>query len=228
MSVDSRSLALRLSVWRLARMKDGDPHRQDGGVLQHAQRRGRRQAHGPLCRLHCCLFDPRKRGRRPLPDSRSSPRPRGREGLLAAYRTDYRGAGEQASFSATFPVGSRFSSKDVSLLHPCQGHAVIVVAEGAGEDVLGKSAEVDAGGNRKLPQIGEFLCTQLKEYFKSQGKPVTIKYIDPSYIIRSVPANSRDSYECFVLAQGAVHGAMAGFTGFTVGMVNSHTVSDAA
>lgn len=105
-----------------------------------------------------------------------------------------------------------------------QGHAVIVVAEGAGEDVLGQSAEVDAGGNRKLPQIGEFMVKKINEHFKSKGLEATVKYIDPSYIIRSVRANSRDSYECFVLAQGAVHGTMAGYTGFTVGMVNSHTV----
>ena len=104
-----------------------------------------------------------------------------------------------------------------------QGHAVVVVAEGAGEDVLGQSAEVDAGGNRKLPAVGDFVVDKIKKHFKDSGKPVTVKYIDPSYIIRSVPANSRDSYECFVLSQGAVHGAMAGYTGFTVGMVNSHT-----
>lgn len=65
-----------------------------------------------------------------------------------------------------------------------QGHAVIVVAEGAGEELLGKSAEVDAGGNRKLPAIGEFLKKKIVEYFAAAGKEATVKYIDPSYMIR--------------------------------------------
>eukprot|EP00746_Dinoflagellata_sp_MGD_P142503 gnl/MRDRNA2_/MRDRNA2_75462_c0_seq1.p1 gnl/MRDRNA2_/MRDRNA2_75462_c0~~gnl/MRDRNA2_/MRDRNA2_75462_c0_seq1.p1 ORF type:complete len:546 (-),score=93.55 gnl/MRDRNA2_/MRDRNA2_75462_c0_seq1:36-1673(-) len=105
-----------------------------------------------------------------------------------------------------------------------KGHALVVVAEGAGEDVLGQSAEVDAGGNRKLPKIGEFMVKKITDHFNTKGLEATVKYIDPSYIIRSVSANSRDSYECFVLSQGAVHGCMAGYTGFTVGMVNAHTV----
>lgn len=74
-----------------------------------------------------------------------------------------------------------------------QGYAVVVVAEGAGEDVLGVSAEIDAGGNRKLPPIGEFLKSQVEDYFKKQGDEATVKYIDPSYTIRSVPANAADS-----------------------------------
>jgi 6-phosphofructokinase 1 len=67
-----------------------------------------------------------------------------------------------------------------------QGHAVIVVAEGAGEEVLGKSTEKDAGGNRKLPPIGEFLKAEISKYFKEQGIESTVKYIDPSYMIRFV------------------------------------------
>lgn len=67
-----------------------------------------------------------------------------------------------------------------------QGHAVVVVAEGAGEDLLGKSAEVDKGGNRKLPPIGEFLKKQIVDYFGSKGAEATVKYIDPSYMIRYV------------------------------------------
>lgn len=65
-----------------------------------------------------------------------------------------------------------------------QGHAVVVVAEGAGEDLLGKSAEIDKGGNRKLPPIGEFLKKQISDYFVSRGTEATVKYIDPSYMIR--------------------------------------------
>lgn len=65
-----------------------------------------------------------------------------------------------------------------------QGHAVVVVAEGAGEDIIGKSTETDAGGNRKLPAIGEFLKKEIADYFKKNGSVATVKYIDPSYMIR--------------------------------------------
>ena len=74
-----------------------------------------------------------------------------------------------------------------------QGYAVIVVAEGAGEELLGTSAETDAGGNKKLPPIGDFMKKQVEEYFKENGATATVKYIDPSYTVRSVPANAQDS-----------------------------------
>lgn len=67
-----------------------------------------------------------------------------------------------------------------------QGHAVVVVAEGAGEDILGQSVEKDAGGNRKLPPIGEFLKKQIVEYFGKHNMEATVKYIDPSYMIRYI------------------------------------------
>ena len=51
-----------------------------------------------------------------------------------------------------------------------------------------------------------------------------VKYINPSYMIRSVAANSADSYLCLLLAQNAVHGAFAGFTGFSTGIVNNRVV----
>mmetsp|Transcript_10400 Transcript_10400/g.9324 ORF Transcript_10400/g.9324 Transcript_10400/m.9324 type:complete len:556 (+) Transcript_10400:34-1701(+) len=102
-----------------------------------------------------------------------------------------------------------------------QGHAVVVVAEGAGESLLGKNTETDAGGNRKLPPIGEFLKTKIVEYFKNKHLEATVKYIDPSYMIRSVPANASDSLYCMLLSQNAVHGAMAGYTAFSVGLVNN-------
>lgn len=105
-----------------------------------------------------------------------------------------------------------------------KGHAVVVVAEGAGEELLGQSAEKDAGGNRKLPLIGEFMKDQIGEFFKKQGLPSTVKYIDPSYMVRSVPANAADSIYCSLLAQSAVHGSMAGFTQFTVGLCNNRMV----
>jgi 6-phosphofructokinase 1 len=105
-----------------------------------------------------------------------------------------------------------------------KGYATVVVAEGAGEELLGESAELDAGGNKKLPAIGKYMVDAIKKHFKDLGTEASVKYIDPSYTIRSVPANSDDSYLCHALASGVVHGAMAGFTGFTVGMVNNHSV----
>jgi len=110
------------------------------------------------------------------------------------------------------------------------GHAVVVTAEGAGEHILGtNSAETDKSGNRKLPKIGEFLKDRIEAYFKESttgagagaGSEATVKYIDPSYLIRSVPANAHDAYQCMILAQNAVHGAMAGYTNFTTGLVNN-------
>lgn len=105
-----------------------------------------------------------------------------------------------------------------------KGHAVVVVAEGAGEELLGTSSIVDAGGNKKLPPIGEFMKHQILEHFKKKSKECTVKYIDPSYMIRSVPANAADSLYCMILAQNAVHGAMAGYTGFTVGLSANRVV----
>lgn len=102
--------------------------------------------------------------------------------------------------------------------------AVVVVAEGAGEEILGVSEEVDAGGNRARPKIGQFLRGEIEGYFRSHGETATIKYIDPSYTVRSVPANGADSLYCMQLAQNAVHGAMAGLTGFSVGLVNNRIV----
>lgn len=62
------------------------------------------------------------------------------------------------------------------------------------------------------------------EYFSKRDEVATVKYIDPSYTVRSVPANASDSLYCMQLAQNAVHGAMAGFTGFTVGLCNNRMV----
>uniref|UniRef100_A0A7S3JRG8 Phosphofructokinase domain-containing protein n=1 Tax=Aureoumbra lagunensis TaxID=44058 RepID=A0A7S3JRG8_9STRA len=105
-----------------------------------------------------------------------------------------------------------------------KGHAVIVVAEGAGEELLGESTQTDAGGNRLLPPIGEFLTKQIKQHFQESNREATVKYIDPSYMVRSVPADASDSYMCMTLAHAAAHGCMAGFTGFTVGLINNRTV----
>jgi len=87
-------------------------------------------------------------------------------------------------------------------------YVVVVLAEGAGEEILGKSEKVrDAGGNRELPEIGPFLVDAIKTYFREHGEEASMKYIDPSYTVRSVPANGADSLYCMQLAQNAVHGA---------------------
>ncbi|MEO9513087.1 MAG: ATP-dependent 6-phosphofructokinase [Flavobacteriaceae bacterium] len=103
-------------------------------------------------------------------------------------------------------------------------HAVIVVAEGAGQHLFEKEDTItDASGNVQHKDIGIFLKQKIGEYF-SDIFPVTIKYIDPSYIIRSAAANSGDSVFCSSLAYHAVHGAMSGKTKFVVGKVNDKFV----
>ncbi|MEM9646918.1 MAG: ATP-dependent 6-phosphofructokinase [Bacteroidota bacterium] len=104
-------------------------------------------------------------------------------------------------------------------------HAVIVVAEGAGQQLFQHQERVkDASGNVKHADIGLFLKEKISSYFKNADIPVTIKYIDPSYIVRSAPANSRDSVYCSRLAYHAVHGAMAGKTKFVACKVNNKFV----
>ncbi len=99
-----------------------------------------------------------------------------------------------------------------------RGHAVIVVAEGAGQDlILSDPSGKDASGNKKLNDIGVFLRDKIIRYFKVNDIPINIQYIDPSYIIRSVPANGDDRLFCNSLARHAVHAAMAGKTDMLVG-----------
>ena len=102
-------------------------------------------------------------------------------------------------------------------------HAVIVVAEGAGQEFFESSVkEKDASGNIKHKDIGVYLKEKISEEFKNNGFPHSIKYIDPSYIIRSAPANANDSKFCNLLAQNAVHAALSGKTDFVVGFWNNH------
>jgi len=110
-----------------------------------------------------------------------------------------------------------------------QGHAVVVVAEGAGEEILtaeklkrGEAIETDAG--RKLPPILPWLKERISSHFAAAGSKANVRAVDPSYMIRSVPANPADSIYCTLLAQSAVHGAMAGYTGFSVGLCNNRMV----
>lgn len=97
-------------------------------------------------------------------------------------------------------------------------HAVIVVAEGAGQDLFPASElQLDASGNKKLMDIGGLLQRRIKEHFEEIDMPYSLKYIDPSYIIRSVPTRPPDSVYCWRLAENAVHAAMCGKTEMVVG-----------
>jgi 6-phosphofructokinase 1 len=98
-----------------------------------------------------------------------------------------------------------------------RGHAVIVVAEGAGHDLEGAVVGKDASGNVRYRDIGLFLRDSIKEDCASAGIEVGLKYIDPSYTIRSLPANAFDSAFCLLLGQNAVHAGMSGRTDMVVG-----------
>ncbi|OIV93603.1 hypothetical protein TanjilG_04835 [Lupinus angustifolius] len=102
------------------------------------------------------------------------------------------------------------------------GHMVLVIAEGAGQELFTVSMQtMDASGNKLLQDVGLWISQNLKDYFaKEKIMPINLKYIDPTYMIRAVPSNASDNVYCTLLAQSAVHGAMAGYTGFTSGLVN--------
>ena len=107
-----------------------------------------------------------------------------------------------------------------------RGHAVVVVAEGAGQHLMqGHDGATDASGNLKFGDIGPFLKKQIETHFKEIEKQINIKYIDPSYVIRSVPASPQDAIYCLRLAQNAVHAAMAGKTNMVVGRWHGHYVN---
>ena len=105
-----------------------------------------------------------------------------------------------------------------------RSHAVILVAEGAGQDLMEAPGQKDASGNVKLGDIGLFLKKEITSYFKSKEIPTTLKYIDPSYIIRATPANPNDSLFCARLGNCAVHAAMAGKTELLVSLLHDHYV----
>jgi len=97
-----------------------------------------------------------------------------------------------------------------------RGHAVVVAAEGAGQDLMKGTGEKDASGNIRPSDIGLFLRDQIREFFSRLGVAANLRYIDPSYTIRSQPANARDSAYCLLLGHHAVHAAMAGRTEMVV------------
>ncbi|XP_060173608.1 ATP-dependent 6-phosphofructokinase 3-like isoform X2 [Lycium barbarum] len=106
------------------------------------------------------------------------------------------------------------------------GHMVIVIAEGAGQELLAEEnahakKEQDASGNKLLQDVGLWISQKIRDHFaKKPNMPITLKYIDPTYMIRAIPSNASDNVYCTLLAQSCVHGAMAGYTGYTSGLVN--------
>jgi 6-phosphofructokinase 1 len=101
-------------------------------------------------------------------------------------------------------------------------HAVVVVAEGAGQEMMadGGTPARDPSGNVKLKDVGTFLRDRIIAHFAAKGIDGAVRYIDPSYTIRSLPTNSFDAQLCLALGQHAVHAGMAGRTDMLVGVWN--------
>jgi 6-phosphofructokinase 1 len=98
-----------------------------------------------------------------------------------------------------------------------RGHALVLVSEGAGQRFFNTDRGTDASGNARFGDIGQFLKERIAEHFATLGVAINLKYIDPSYIIRSVPASADDNVYCGFLGQHAVHAAMSGRTGLVLG-----------
>lgn len=103
-------------------------------------------------------------------------------------------------------------------------HAVLLIAEGAGQDLIPDTNNVDASGNKVFGDIGVFLKDKIAEHFKAKNIEVNIRYIDPSYIIRGTPANANDAIYCQRLGSNAVHAAMAGKTTLLISLIHNHFV----
>lgn len=101
-------------------------------------------------------------------------------------------------------------------------HAVIVVAEGAGQEIIPReSLQRDASGNVLHADVGTFLRERIGAHFKSLGRPVNVRYIDPSYIIRGLAAKTEDAVLCDSLARHAAHAAMSGRSGLIIGSMHN-------
>jgi 6-phosphofructokinase 1 len=98
-----------------------------------------------------------------------------------------------------------------------RSNAVVVVAEGAGQDLMTPASGSDASGNVRLADIGQLLRDRILHHFGRAGVELSLRYVDPGYAIRSVPANAYDGVYCIRLAQAAAHAAMAGRTAMVVG-----------
>jgi len=105
-----------------------------------------------------------------------------------------------------------------------QGHAVIVVAEGAGQNLLAASEATDASGNPKLADIGQFLRDAIGTHFQARKLEMIMRYFDPSYQIRGCPANTEDSLLCDRMGRHAAHAAMSGRTGLVISFLNGQFV----
>jgi 6-phosphofructokinase 1 len=140
-------------------------------------------------------------------------------GFIAAYATLANG---DVNFclvpEVPFTLAGFLAALDARLER--RGHAVIVVGEGAGQDLLHATAERDASGNIKLGDIGVWLRDRMHEHLCARGVDASIKYIDPSYTIRSAPADARDAAFCLSLGHNAVHAGMTGRTAMAVGYWN--------
>jgi len=102
-----------------------------------------------------------------------------------------------------------------------RAHAVAVVAEGAGQELFKDAGtERDPSGNIKLKDIGLYLRQEIEQYFEKASIPIHMRYFDPSYIVRSSPANAADAVLCDFYARNAVHAAMAGKTGLVIGLLH--------
>jgi len=105
-----------------------------------------------------------------------------------------------------------------------RGHAVIVVAEGAGQELLAATNATDASGNKKLADIGVYLRDKINEYFAKKNIQINLKYIDPGYEVRASVTTANDSIYCERLGNNAVHAAMAGKTKIVIGLVHDKYV----
>jgi 6-phosphofructokinase 1 len=106
-----------------------------------------------------------------------------------------------------------------------RGHAVIAVAEGSGQELLGNTgSERDASGNVRLSNIGFFLREKIEEWFNTRKIPIVMRYFDPGYIVRSSPDNAEDAVLCDAFARHAAHAAMAGKTGVVIGLLHDRFI----
>ncbi|MBQ3798846.1 MAG: ATP-dependent 6-phosphofructokinase, partial [Treponema sp.] len=103
-------------------------------------------------------------------------------------------------------------------------HAVIIVAEGAGQELLTSTNQTDASGNKKLADIGIYVRDKITEHFANKKIHINVKYIDPSYEVRAAVTTANDSLYCERLGNNAVHAAMAGKTKIVIGLVHDKYV----
>jgi 6-phosphofructokinase 1 len=140
-------------------------------------------------------------------------------GFIAAYASLAAG---HVDFCLVPEVRFDLDSLLIALEHRLdrRGHAVVVAAEGAGQDLTPHTGERDASGNVKHGDVGAFLRKAIVEHFKRISMDINLRYVDPGYAIRSVVATSHDSAFCQLLGQSAVHAGMSGRTNMVVGFWN--------